>query len=429
MPSSLPQDGLPLCATQSGVSIRVVALLTLASFINYVDRGSLATAGPVIRDQLGLTNTQLGLLLSAFFWTYTPAQLTAGFLAERIDARRVLAAGLALWGIATALTGFASGFLMLLTLRFALGIGESVMYPASFKILATEAPEGQRGRANGFLGLGQLLGAAFGTLAGGLLIASLGWRVAFALFGCASLLWLWPWLTTPPVKVPTRGKEAAVDTVADPTMRMILGRFELWGSCLGHFCEAYALYLVLSWLPVYLVKAHGFSMVQMAHVGAGVYALSACCCALTGWVSDRWLESGADPNRVRKTGLIAGFAINALCFAYCGRAGPVGALFAMAACGAGIGIVTAALFASAQTFAGPSAAARWMGVQNFIGNIAGITAPTITGIVVDRTGSFASAFAIAAVLAVIGMMAFGFLVHRIEPIDWRVAEPDALPVA
>jgi len=137
------------------------------------------------------------LLLSAFFWSYAPGQLPAGWFAERLDARRVLAAGLAVWGVATALMGLASGFMMLLVLRVMLGVGESVMYPASFKILAREALDGERGRANGWMAAGQLSGPALGTLAGGLLMAWFGWRVVFVAAGCASLLWLWPWLRTP----------------------------------------------------------------------------------------------------------------------------------------------------------------------------------------------------------------------------------------
>ena len=175
-----------------GVSTRVVTLLTLAAFINYVDRGNLATAGPLIQDQLGLSNTQLGLLLSAFFWSYVPGQLPAGWLAERLDARRLLAAGLALWALATVLTGLAGGFLTLLMVRVMLGAGEAVMFPASFKILAREVLEEQRGRANGLLAAGLSFGSAFGTLFGGLLMAWLGWRAVFILFGCASLVWLWP---------------------------------------------------------------------------------------------------------------------------------------------------------------------------------------------------------------------------------------------
>jgi len=397
-----------------GISTRVVALLALAAFINYVDRGNLATAGPLIRDQFELSNTQLGVLLSAFFWTYVPAQLPAGWLAERLDARGVLAVGLGIWGAATALTGLASGFLMLLILRVMLGLGESVMYPASFKILAREALETQRGRANGLLAAGQLCGPAFGTLAGGLLMAWLGWRVVFVVFGCASVLWLWPWLKTPR----TATVQRLLDTRDSPSIAMILSRRELWGSCLGHFCQAYALYLVLSWLPMYLVKERGFSLPAMAQIGAGVYALAALASVLTGRVSDRWLAAGASTNRVRMTGLLTGLAGIVVCMSICALAGPLTSVLAMLGCGICLGIVTPALFATVQTLAGPEAAARWQGMQSFFANSAGIIAPVITGVVVDRTGAFSAGFLIAAVLAVVGMIAYGLIVRRIEPIDW-----------
>jgi MFS family permease len=419
---SLAQQG----AGGGGVSARVAGLLTLAAFINYVDRGNLATAGPLIQGQLDLSHTELGVLLAAFFWSYAPAQLPAGWLAERLDPRRVLAAGLAIWGAATALTGLAGGFVTLLVLRVMLGLGESVMYPASFKILAVEASEGQRGRANGFLASGQLLGPAVGTLVGGLLMAWCGWRAVFLAFGCASLLWLWPWLTTPSPAVPQQSPESAAAVSDGPSITTILRRRELWGSCLGQFCGTYTLYLVLSWLPLYLVKTHGLSMAQMAPIGAGVYALSAGTSALTGWACDRWLRAGADPSRVRMSGLIAGLALVTACLIACAQAESVGALLAMAGCGVGIGIWTPALFVSAQTLAGPHAAGRWFGIQNCIGNLAGMTAPLATGMVVDRTGHFASAFVIAAILAVVGILAFGLIVRRIEPIDWHTAEAERL---
>jgi len=398
--------------------VRVVALLTAAAFINYIDRGNLATAGPLIRDQLSLSNAQLGVLLSAFFWSYAPGQLPAGWLAERFDARLVLACGLALWGTATALAGFAPDFAMLLVLRVMLGIGESVMYPSSFKILACEAHEGQRGRANGWMAAGQLSGPAFGTLAGGLLMAWFGWRVVFVVFGCASLLWLWPWLRTPRPPV----TQAFAGTPGSPSIVTILHRRELWGSCLGYFCQAYTLYLVLSWLPVFLVKARGFSMTEMAQIGAAVYALSAITSVLTGWVMDRWLAAGAGSNRVRKTAVLSGFAAAAVCMVACALAGPLEALLAIAGCGVSLGILTPACWATVQTFAGPEATGRWYGVQNFIGNLAGITAPVLTGVLVDRTGDFSAGFLIAAVLAVVGMIAYGLIIGRIEPIDWRAAD-------
>jgi MFS family permease len=160
-------------------------------------------------------------------------------------------------------------------------------------------------------------------------------------------------------------------------------------------------------------------MTEMAQIGAGVYALSALSCILTGWVSDHWLRAGASSNRVRKTALLIGFAGIAVCMSACALAGPLGSLLAMVGCGICLGIVMPAFFATAQTLAGPEAAARWFGVQNFFGNLAGISAPVITGVVVDRTGSFSSAFLIAAVLAVVGIIAYGLIVRRIEPVDWH----------
>jgi MFS family permease len=274
---------------------------------------------------------------------------------------------------------------------------------------------GQLGRANGWMAAGQFSGPAFGTLAGGLLMAWLGWRVVFVVFGCASLLWLWPWLRTPRAAAAQRSPGPK----DSPSALMILRRRELWGSCLGHFCQAYALYLVLSWLPVYLVKARGFSMTEMAQTGAGVYVLSALTSVLTGWVSDHRLNAGAGCNRVHKTALLIGFAGIAVCMTVCALAGPLGSVLALAGCGVSLGIVTPAFWATAQTLAGPEAAARWYGVQNSLAHLAGITAPAITGIVVDQTGSFSSAFLIAAVLALVGMIAYGLIVRRIEPVDWH----------
>jgi MFS family permease len=192
---------------------------------------------------------------------------------------------------------------------------------------------------------------------------------------------------------------------------------------MGAFCGAYALYLVVTWLPLYLVKARGFSIAQMATIGAAVYVLAALAAVVTGWLSDRWLASGASGNRVRKTALVGGFGGMALCFSLCAYASHLGSLLALGGCGVFLGTKAAGLYNCVQTLGGPAASARWMGVQNTCANIAGITAPLITGVIVDRTGSFTLAFVLAGALAVIGIVAFGFVMGRIEPIDWKVTEP------
>jgi len=116
-------------------SQRLVLLISTVLFINYVDRGNLATAAPLIQDQLHLSATQLGTLLSAFFYSYVVMMTPVGWLAERFGAHRVLAVGVAIWSAATFLTGFAGGFVSLLLLRLMLGVGESTGFPCSSKLV------------------------------------------------------------------------------------------------------------------------------------------------------------------------------------------------------------------------------------------------------------------------------------------------------
>lgn len=398
-----------------GLPLRVVLLLAAAVFINYVDRGNLATASPLLKDELALSNSQIGVLLSAFFWSYAPLQPIAGWLAQRFDVRHVLAAGLTVWATATTLTGLAATFGTLLGLRIVLGIGESVAYPCICKLFAQRTPEHERGRANGLIAAGQALGPTFGTLVGGLVMARFGWRAAFVSFGLVSLVWLLPWILA------TRGGAATAGPGSGrrpmPYL-IILKNRSLWGASIGQFCSTYAYYFVLSWLPIFLVKVHGFSVSEMAQIGAGVYAVHAASAAAMGWISDRWIISGASPNRVRKTLLVAGLIGVAILMMVCANAGSTLAIILLATTAALFGTQTPNLFAISQTLGGPRAAGQWMGVQNLIGNLSGVVAPVVTGFVVDRTGEFVWAFVIAAGVALLGSLAFGVWIPRIEPVVW-----------
>ncbi len=402
-------------ARPQGVPFRVVALLAIAVFINYVDRGNLATAGPLLKGDLGLSNFQFGLLGSAFFMSYAPLQPVAGWLAQRFDVRYVLAAGLVIWALATALVGLVTSFAMLFALRLLLGVGESVTYPSNSKLLGQRCPEHQRGRANGVIAACQALGPTFGTLVGGLIMVTFGWRAAFIGFGFASLLWLLPWF------IVTRGGTATYGGEhGDPLPYVTLLRQRaLWGSSLGQFCSTYSYYFVLTWLPLILVKAYGYSVKEMAQIGAGVYAIHAASSALMGWTSDRWIMAGASANRVRKTLLVSGLIGIAVVMMVCASAVSTTAVLLLAATAALHGTQTPNIFAIAQTLGGPRAAGQWMGVQNLVGNLAGVIAPALTGFVVDRTGEYYWAFAIAAGVALLGSVAFGVLIPRIEPVVWN----------
>ena len=168
----------------------LVGLMSLALFINYIDRGNLATGAAQIRADLDLSATAYGALLAGFYFTYAFCQLPAGALADRFGGKLILGLGAALWSLSTLLTGFVEGFAGLLVLRLLLGMGESVAFTASSKIIAGNVPRERIGLANGVIGFGYLVGPAVGTLAGGLLMAQWGWRAVFILFGLLSLLWL-----------------------------------------------------------------------------------------------------------------------------------------------------------------------------------------------------------------------------------------------
>src|ERR1700687_3763263 len=170
----------------------VLVLLALSVFINYVDRGNLSIAAPMLKDELGISASQLGILLSALFWTYACLQPLAGWLVDRWNVNWVFAGGFFLWSAATAATGIVHTFSGLLILRLLLGIGESVAYPSYSKIIALNFSEERRGLANAVISAGLLLGPGFGMLFGGLLMARFGWRPFFIVLGLVSLLWLVP---------------------------------------------------------------------------------------------------------------------------------------------------------------------------------------------------------------------------------------------
>ncbi len=404
-------------------SQRVVWLLAAAVFINYFDRGNLATASPLLQQELALSNAQLGLLFSAFFWSYAPLQPLAGWLAQRFDVRHVLGGGLALWALATLLSGLASRFAMLLALRVLLGIGESVAYPCNAKFLAQRIPAHQRGRANGLIAVGQSLGPTCGTLLGGLLMARVGWRPTFVLFGLLSLAWLLPWRNATRDGT-TVGCAAGLQPVG---YRVLLAQRALWGTSLGHFCGNYAYYFMLTWLPLLLVKAHGVRLEQMAVIGAGVYALQAVSAPVTGWICDRLILRGLSASRVLKSAIIVGLCGVGVPMALCIGAGTRLCIALLLIAGLFVGVQSAPLGSITQTLGGPRAAAQWMGMQNLCANLAGVLAPLLTGILVERAGSFTGAFAVAAAVTLAGVLAYAVVIPTVTPVDWAAAGAPAAP--
>ena len=395
----------------------VVALLAISVFINYIDRGSLSIAAPALKDELHFTAGQLGMLLSSFFWTYAGFQILSGWLVDRFNVNWVMAGGFFVWSIATAATGLIHGFQMLLVMRLLLGVGESVAFPSYSKILAKHFPEFVRGRANAFIAVGIAAGPAFGIFFGAILMARYGWRPFFVGLGLICLLWLLPWMKWMP-----KGPGMAVSCKAQaPSIPEILKQRSAWGTFAGLFSYNYLSYFLLTWLPFYLVRERHFSMQNMGRIGGAAYLILAASALISGWISDLWISRGGPPTRVRKTftafglGVASCFSIAVVVFAFDARL----ALFFLFATCAAAGLCTSNLWAITQTLAGPLAAGKWTGLQNFVGNFAGIVSPALTGLVVERTGHFFWAFAVTAGVLMAGAMSWAFVVGPVEPVQWQ----------
>ncbi|MSQ99085.1 MAG: MFS transporter [Xanthomonadales bacterium] len=401
----------------TNTSRRLVLLVTAALFINYIDRGNLATAAPLMQDELHMSASQLGFLLSAFYYGYVACMPAAGWLAERYGVYRVFATGLAIWSIATLATGLAQGFIALVVLRVLLGIGESVAFPCASKVLAGAVEVQHLGKANGVLGFGYLVGPAVGTLLGGFLMSIYGWRPVFVLFGALSLLWLWPWFKVKVVLSPKGGK---VDEGV-PAYRLILKQRALWGASLGHFASNYSFYFILSWLPFYLVKERDFSMGMMALIASWAYLLNAASALLMGWAADRWIRAGRSIDLVYKGLMVMSHVAGIACMAGMVLLPVTGSIISLFIFQIIAGFSYPGIFAIPQIIAGPKASGSWVGVQNAVGNIAGLIAPAVTGILVDQTGRFDVAFAVVAAVNVFGLFGWLLILGKIAPIDWARA--------
>ena len=390
----------------------LILLLGTAIFLNYVDRGSIAVAAPLMKGELGLSEETYGIAFSAFFWIYAPVQLFAGWLCDRFSVYKLMAGGILLWAGSTFLMGFTGGFASLLVLRIMLGIGESISFPGSSKIIARHVAPERRGIANAAVAAGIAIGPAVGTLAGGLILGQWGWRAIFLVFGVATLLWVLPWQQAVR-ELPTTGHH---DEGARVPVAKLLAKWPLWSMSIVHALGNYCFYFLLAWLPLFLTKSRGFSIGEMTLLATLGYAVQGAFALGYGHFSDWWTRSGRSEAACRRSmmvasQLLAAAAILGLAFAH--SAVVIGVLLCIA--GAATAALSLNLYCVAQMFSGPRAAGTWVGVQNAIGNLSGIIGPIVTGIVVHRAG-YNSAFVLTAAVAAMGALWWAFGVPKIEQV-------------
>jgi ACS family D-galactonate transporter-like MFS transporter len=392
-------------------------LLTTSMFINYIDRSNLSIAAPLMQKDMALTTAQIGVLSSAFFWTYALFQLVgiSGWICDRFPVTIVFGVSAFVWGASTIVTGLLSTFWAIFAMRLLLGAGESFAYPCYSRMLASDVPQTSRGMANALLDAASKLGPSLGMFLGGMLLVRFHWRIFFIVLGLISLAWLVPWFLFAGRSSPS----ASHKPVRSGSIRWILSSRSSWGTFAGHFCGNYVWFFLLIWLPSYLVKDKGLSTQAMANVGSIAFLVIAIGTLAAGWLSDRYIRRGVSPTIVRKSvvvgGLLGSASISLVGYVQSASFSLAVLLFACFA----FGTYTSNHWAITQTIAGPAMAGRWTGLQNGVGNFSGIVAAWLTGELVTRTGSFRSAFVMTAFVAVAGACIWGLIVGPVRELAFE----------
>ena len=398
-------------STARPVTQTLVLLLGLAVLLNYIDRGAIAIAAPLLKPELGLTNTEYGYAVSAFFWTYVPIQFAIGWACDRWCVYRLIALGLGIWALSTLAMGLVGGLFSLVMFRLALGVGESITFPGASKVIARHVPPESRGLANSVIAAGIALGPVVGTFAGGLLVASYGWRPMFVLFGAITLLWIIPWLLQAR-RLPTFAAEHREAPV--PIATVARGR-AVWAMGIGHFGATYPLYFIIIWVPLYLTKSRGFSITDMTYLATLGFVAQALSAVAQGWISDRMVKSGWNEAALRRGLMVGGNVVMAVVIVALMRArtpaeiGTCLIIFGVASATGGVN-----LYAIAQMFAGPRASGSFIGIQNGLGNVPGIVMPIVTGLIIDWTGVYDNAFLLTAAVCAAAALWWRFGVPAIR---------------
>ena len=396
----------------------LISLLFTASLINYLDRAALSVALPQISGELFLGPAAKGLLLSAFFWSYALMQVPIGWLSDRFSLRWLYAGSFALWSLACGFTGLAGSLALLIVLRILLGIGESIYLPGSVKFVSITFPPEERGLPSGIFDSGARAGLAIGAPLVAWLVSRHGWRTMFFLVGFSALAWIVPWLIAFPSQLGHDGQQrqpVSAPAAPVPTVRKRLTfNRNLLGACLGFFCFGYYNYLMVTWLPDYLVEVRHLTILKAGFMASIPYLVWMVAEPVGGWLADRLVRLGWNQTRVRKSMITAGFA-SGLCLIPAALVVNLTASVVLLAAGSLVGLASANLLVVFQSCAPPKEVGMWVGVGNFIGNIGGVLSPLVTGLLISATGSYVPGFALAPVILVAGLLAYWFIVGELKP--------------
>ena len=414
--------------------IGILALISIATLLNYMDRAVMGVAAPSLTAELQISPEMMGFIFSAFSWTYAAAQIPGGLLLDRFGTRITYAGSLILWSFFTLLHGIAGNVAMLFGFRLALGVAEAPCYPCNSRILSSWFPQDERARANSVYAVGQYAGLAFFSPLLFWIVGSFGWRALFLIAGGMGVtfgLVMYARYRDPGESArvnqaeldyiragggltATRQESAAPFSWAN--VRTLLARRQILGASIGQFCGNSTLVFFLTWFPTYLATERGMDWLKSGTFAVLPYIAASAGVLLGGQVSDLLIRRTGSANIGRKLPIVAGLLLASTIVAanFVESNTLVIAIMSIAFFGQGMVNLGWTLISDVapRQFVGLTG-----GVFNLCANLAGIVTPIVVGLIVGQTGSFYGALAFIGILALIGAAAYVFIVGDVKRVE------------
>jgi ACS family sodium-dependent inorganic phosphate cotransporter len=397
----------------------LVFMCFLSVFVCYIDRVNISVAIIPMAADLGWDAETQGFVLSSFFAGYILLQVVGGWLGDKFGGKAVLGMGVLWWSLFTLLTPPAAmmGLGVLLATRVGMGMGEAVTFPSIYSLYARWVPLAERSRAVAIANSGIPLGTVFALVVTPYIVEAFGWEWAFYSFGLVGVLWFILWQQTVTATPATHPNITAaeldlihIDSPAKapdrPQWREFFTKMPVWAIVVAHFCNNWSLYVLLSWLPTFVNKGLGVDYGSVGWVTMIPHIASFVMLNVAGNIADRMIKSGMDIGKVRKICQTIGFGGIAGALSIVGEVDSVWMAIGIMSLGNGLGAFVTGGFAVNHMDIAPKHAGTLMGITNTAGTIPGIIGVSVSGMILQQTGSWALVFQVAAGVTLFGLIFF-----------------------
>jgi len=418
-------------AKKSKARFIIAVLMLTAIVVNYLDRTVMSAAAPEIMRDLNINATEMGYIMSMFFFSYALMQIPAGWIGDKFGQKITMAIAVVWWSLATAATAgcrTVSGFI---GARIFMGVGESGVYPCNAGIAAKWFPDHERGKITALFDSGSKFGTAFAMPLVAWLIAMYGWHFPFLICGALGLVWVIVWFMV--YDEPERNKfinEAERKYIRDNQVKkegldktqpmkwyQLLKHRNVLSMCFGFFCLNYAIYFFITWFPTYLIQGRGMKLMTM-----GWMAMLPPLCGIVGqyiggWFTDYYYQKTGNLTKARKINIVIGMLLGTLvAFSSLAESSTL-CLALLCVSYAGLAFAASAIWSLPGDVAPRNMTSVLAGIQNCASNMGGFISPIVTGYIVATTHDFLPALAISGFLCFLGAINYALFLKDIKPIE------------